>query len=172
MPRSARLHTEKRGILPLTLAVLCSCGGPEKVQAPASQAISEKVLAARKLQQPLDTHLCQAAVYPTSAAEWQVTRVQVLSGRGKTFQAALEALCREADGLRLPAVTDITYVRLPGGWADAHELRGMGIRYESGFVPPPPPPFQSIPPPEMQMPAQEPPPSGEPPSSSSSSSSS
>ncbi len=161
MPRFAR----SRGLLPLAASLILSCGGPARVQAPVSQAISEKVLAARKLQEPLEKHLCQAAVYPTSAADWRAERVPGLSGRGKSFLAALEALCREADGLHLSAVTDISYVRVPGGWSDSHELRGVGLRYEAGFARPPAPRFETISPPEMSIPVSEPPPSGEAPAS-------
>src|SRR5436190_784562 len=84
-------------------------------------AMSMKVLAARKLQRPLTDHLCRAAVYPTTDKAWQVSRVATLSGRGPTFLEAPEALCREADGLRLPAVVDIYYFRAPDGWSETHE---------------------------------------------------
>jgi hypothetical protein len=65
--------------------------------------IGEAELAAKKLQEPLDKHLCKAAIYPVARPDWKISRVQSLQGRGPSFQAALEALCREADGQKFPA---------------------------------------------------------------------
>jgi hypothetical protein len=146
-----------------TAALLCllsGCGVQGRSVADIGP-MSEKVLAARKLKQPLSRHLCQAAVYPSADRAWRVTPVAALSGRGTTFQEALEALCREADGLRLPAVADIHYIRPPSGWTGTQEVRGTGLAYEPGFTPPPPPGFAEIQPPPLPRAAVEPPPAGE-----------
>ena len=144
------------------LASLCGCAAPGPVAVAENQPMNEKVLAARKLQRPLSSHLCRAAIYPATEKGWQVSRVATLSGRGPTFLEALEALCREADGLRLPAVVDIYYFRAPDGWSETHEVRGVGVSYDEGFKPPAPPNFVDIKPPSPpQRGTSEPAPSGE-----------
>lgn len=123
---------------------------------------SEAELAARRLQEALDKHQCKAAVYPSAEPDWRVVRVQSLAGRGASFQTALEALCREADGKKLQAIVDIYYWRTPSGWSPSHELRGTAVRYEEGFTPPPPPAFADVRPPEMARSSDdEPAPAGE-----------
>lgn len=123
---------------------------------------SEAELAARRLQETLDKHQCKAAVYPSADPDWRVVRVQSLAGRGASFQTALEALCREADGKKLQAIVDIYYWRTPSGWSPSHELRGTAVRYEEGFTPPPAPAFADLRPPEMARSSDdEPAPAGE-----------
>jgi hypothetical protein len=125
--------------------------------------IGEAELAAKKLQEPLDKHLCKAAIYPVARPDWKISRVQSLQGRGPSFQAALEALCREADGQKFPALVDLYYERAVTAWSPNHALRGTAVRYSDGFEPPPPPEIASIKPPEMPKPTdEEPAPSGEP----------
>lgn len=148
---------------PATWALGWLCGCSAQVQAPAAahEPMSEKVLAARKLQQPLSQHLCQAAIYPAADARWEMSRVAVISGRGPTFREALEALCREADGLKAPAVVDLYYWRLPDGWTRSHEVRGTAVRFQGSA--PPPPRFAEIqPPPPPDRSGSEPPPGGAP----------
>lgn len=146
----------------LALGLLGGCAAEGPVVVAENQPMSEKVLAARKLQRPLSEHMCRAAVYPQSDKGFQVSRVATLAGRGASFAEALEALCREADGLRLPAVVDIYYFRVPDGWSGVHEVRGVGVSYDAGFTPPQPPPFEGIRPPQPpQRTAAEPAPSGE-----------
>lgn len=111
--------------------------------------IGEAELAAKKLQEPLDKHLCKAAVYPLARPDWKVTRVVSLQGRGTNFQAALEALCREADGQKFPAIVDVYYERAVTAWSPNHALRGTAVRYSEGFEPPAAPELTSIKPPEM-----------------------
>jgi len=124
--------------------------------------IGEGELAAKKLQEPLDKHLCKAAIYPTTKPDWKVARVVSLQGRGPSFQAALEALCREADGQKFPAVVDIYYERAVTAWSPNHALRGTAVRYSDGFEPPTPPEIASVTPPSMPKPTdEEPAPSGE-----------
>lgn len=124
--------------------------------------MGEAELAAKKLQLPLDTHLCKAVVYPTSRPDWKISRVVSLQGRGANFQAALESLCREADGQRLPAVVDIYYERAVTAWSQHHAIRGTAVRYGDGFEPPPAPELGSIKPPDMPKATdEEPAPSGE-----------
>jgi hypothetical protein len=138
------------------------CASSRSVPAPAGQPQSERDLASRQLQAPLDQHLCKAAIYPTARADWRIARVKSLSGRGTNFATALEALCREADGLGLPAVVDIYFWRAPGGWSPNYELRGTAIRFEEGFAAPDAPAWDSIRPPEMPKNLdEEPPPAGE-----------
>jgi hypothetical protein len=122
--------------------------------------MSERVLAARKLQKPLSAPLCKAALYPASEGAWRVERVSLLAGRGPTLEEAMEALCREADGLQAQAVSDIYTTRAPSGWAPTHEVRGWALRYEAGFSPPPPPARAEVRPLAL-VPAEEPPPQGE-----------
>lgn len=110
---------------------------------------TEKELAMRKLQEPLEQTTCKVAIYPTAKQDWQVQRLQALVGRGKSFETALEALCREVEGRKLPAVVDIYYGRVPSGWSPNFEVRGTAVRFEGGFSPPPPPSRSSIHPPEM-----------------------
>lgn len=131
--------------------------------APAArnEPVSERVLAARRLQAPLSQHLCQAAVYPVQPPSVHASRVTALAGRGKNFPEALEALCREADGLKVPAIVDIYYWRNPGGWSDTHEVRGVAIRFEEGTAAPAPPKFADIQPPKMPDLREEPPPASE-----------
>ena len=122
----------------------------------------ERELAARHLQTPLEKHLCKAAVYPTAATDWRLVKVASLRGRGVSFEAALESLCREADGQRLPAIVDIFYWRIPGGWTPNYELRGTAVRFEDGFSPPTPPEWGNIRAPDMPPTTdEEPPPAGE-----------
>ncbi len=150
-----------------TVAGLCfllgsaACGMSRSQQVEGFQPVSEKELAARQLQAPLDKHLCSAAVYPSAGAKWKLTRVAALAGRGPNFATALEALCREADGMKLPAVVDIYYWRTPSGWSPNYELRGTAVRYEEGFKPPEAPDFKDIHPPQMPHAGDEPPPGQE-----------
>jgi hypothetical protein len=124
--------------------------------------VGEGELAAKKLQAPLDKHLCKAAVYPMTKSDWKVARVVSLQGRGPNFQAALEALCREADGQKFPAIVDIYYERAVTAWSPNHALRGTAVRYGDGFEPPPPPEIASVTPPSMPKPTdEEPAPAGE-----------
>ncbi|MCS6913583.1 MAG: hypothetical protein RMK29_05985 [Myxococcales bacterium] len=141
------------------LGWLGGCARSLQVPATLPEPMSEKVLAARKLQQPLSQHLCQAAVYPTADARWPLSRVATISGRGPTFLEALEALCREADGLKAQAVVDLSYRRLPNGWSPSHELRGTAVRFQ-GHAPPPPRFAEIHPPPPPPRSGHEPPPGG------------
>jgi hypothetical protein len=135
--------------LGLLVTAALGCASTRKTVDVTSKAVSETDLAARFLQTPLENHRCKAAVYPHTKAGWRVTRVSSVSGRGPSFATALEALCREADGLRLPAVVDIFYARTPSGWSPQHEVRGTAVRYEDGFSPPQPPKLSEIKPPQM-----------------------
>lgn len=140
-----------------------ACAGSGRLSLPGAgpSPQSEKVLAARKLQQPLSQHLCKAAIYAQPERGWPLSEVTPITGRGPSFPAALEALCREADGLRLDAVTNIQYRRLPGGWSPAHELTASAIRFQAGFAAPAAPRFEDIPPPGPVVWDKEPPPAGE-----------
>jgi len=143
-------------------AAAVGCAGPRASEAPSGKPISEQELAQRHLQAPLEQHLCKAAVYPTAGSDWRLVRVQSLAGRGVSFATALEALCREVDGQKLPAVVDIYFWRAPGGWSPNYELRGTAVRFEEGFSPPSPPAWENIKPPEMPTNLdEEPPPAGE-----------
>lgn len=150
---------------PIPIALMLALGACATSKSPAGQRVGpmgEAELAAKKLQQPLDTHLCKAVVYPTARPEWKVARVVSLQGRGANFQAALEALCREADGHRLPAVVDLYYERAVTAWSPNHAIRGTAVRYGEGFEPPPAPELGSIKPPDMpKVTDEEPAPSGE-----------
>jgi len=126
-----------------------SCAAPRKAAELPAKAVTEKELAARYLQTPLENHRCKAAVYPHAKSGWRVVRVVSIAGRGPSFATALEALCRETDGLKLPAVVDIYYNRTPSGWSPNHEIRGTAVRYEDGFSPPHPPRITDIHPPEL-----------------------
>ena len=138
------------------------CAAPKKSAEAPVKAVTETELAARYLQTPLENHRCKAAVYPHAKTNWKITRVVAVAGRGPSFATALEALCRETDGLRLPAVVDIYYARTPSGWSPNHEIRGTAVRYEDGFVPPHSPKISDIKPPEMpQNTDEEPAPQGE-----------
>lgn len=142
--------------------VAAGCASSRMTPAPAGQPVSESELAKRQLQTPLEQHLCKAAIYPTARADWRLVRVKSLAGRGPDFTSALEALCREADGQRLPAVVDIYFWRAPGGWSPNYELRGTAVTFEDGFDPPDAPAWNSIRPPEMPRNLdEEPPPAGE-----------
>ncbi len=149
----------------MAIGLGCSIGACATAKPPAAAAIepiSESELAAKKLQKPLDQHLCAAAVYPKAAPDWKIKRVVSLQGRGENFQAALEALCREADGQKFPAVVDIYYERAFTAWSQHHAIRGTAIRYVEGFVPPQAPDPTSIKPPEMpKLTDDEPAPYGE-----------
>jgi hypothetical protein len=126
-----------------------SCATPKKAAEAPIKAASETELAARFLQTPLENHRCKAAVYPHAKNSWKIARVVAVAGRGPSFVTALEALCRETDGLKLPAVVDIYYSRAPSGWSPNHEIRGTAIRYEDGFVPPHAPKLSDIKQPEL-----------------------
>ena len=126
-----------------------SCAAPRKAAELQFKAVAEKELAARYLQTPLENHRCKAAVYPHAKANWRLVRVVSIAGRGPSFATALEALCRETDGLKLPAVVDIYYNRTPSGWSANHEIRGTAVKYEDGFSPPHPPRITDIHPPEL-----------------------
>jgi hypothetical protein len=115
----------------------------------------------RKLQAPLDQHMCTTAIYPIASQDWPLQRVQSFAGRGKTFQEALESLCREVEGRKLPAVVDIYFGRTPSGWSSQFEVRGTAVRFDDGFSPPPAPAWESIRPPEMPTSNEEPLPAGE-----------
>lgn len=144
------------------LSATCGCAAGRSLPAPPGQPISERDLAMRQLQAPLDQHLCKAAVYPTARADWRLVRVKSLAGRGPDFNTALEALCREADGHKFPAVVDIYFWRAPGGWSPNYELRGTAVRFEDGFDAPDAPSWESIRPPDMPKNLdEEPPPAGE-----------
>jgi hypothetical protein len=149
----------------IAIGLGCSIAACATVKAPAAatvEPIGESELAARKLQKPLDQHLCAAAVYPKASPDWKIKRVVSLQGRGENFQAALEALCREADGQKFPAVVDIYYERAFTAWSQHHAIRGTAIRYVEGFVPPQAPEQTSIKPPEMpKLTDDEPAPFGE-----------
>lgn len=138
------------------------CTAPRKQVAEKFKPSSEAELAARRLQEPLEKHACKAAIYPVAESDWRLVRVASLAGRGSSFQTALEALCREADGRRLQAIVDIYYWRTPSGWSAYHELRGTAVRYEDQFTPPTAPAFADIRPPQMAHSSdEEPPPAGE-----------
>jgi hypothetical protein len=124
------------------------CAGGQATTIPGAP-VSEKELAMRKLQQPLDQHQCKIAVYPSAGRDWQLERMQGLVGRGASFATALESLCREAEGRRAGAVVDLYYQRVPNGWSSTVELRGTAVRFETGFQPPPAPEWESIRPPEL-----------------------
>jgi hypothetical protein len=144
------------------LTAALGCATPRASEAPSNKPISEQELALRHLQAPLDQHLCKAAVYPSARPDWRLVRVQSLAGRGTNFATALEALCREVDGQKLPAVVDIYFWRSPGGWSPNFELRGTAVRFEEGFTPPEAPAWESIKPPDMPTNLdEEPPPAGE-----------
>ena len=130
-------------------ALGASCAAPKKPAESPTKAVTETELAARYLQTPLENHRCKAAVYPHAKPNWKVVRVSAVAGRGPSFATALEALCRETDGLKLPAVVDIYYSRTPSGWSLNHEVRGTAVRYEDGFAPPHPPKMSDVRPPEM-----------------------
>ena len=125
------------------------CAAPKKAAETPIKAVSEAELAARYLQTPLENHRCKAAVYPHAKNSWKIARVIAVAGRGPSFVTALEAMCRETDGLKLPAVVDIYYSRAPSGWSPNHEIRGTAIRYEDGFVPPHAPKLSDIKQPDM-----------------------
>ena len=126
------------------------------------RASTESELAARRLQPPLNQHLCSAAVYPNADQSWRMVRVVGLSGRGPDFISALEALCRETDGKKLPAVVDIYFTRAPSGWSNQYEIRGTAVRFEDSSQVPPAPDFNSIRQPEPpQNSDDEPAPQGE-----------
>lgn len=126
------------------------------------RASTESELAARRLQPPLNQHLCSAAVYPNAGQSWRMVRVVGLSGRGPDFISALEALCRETDGKKLPAVVDIYFTRAPSGWSNQFEIRGTAVRFEDSSQVPPAPDFNSIRQPEPpQNSDDEPAPQGE-----------
>lgn len=126
------------------------------------RASTESELAARRLQPPLNQHLCSAAVYPNADQSWRMVRVVGLSGRGSDFISALEALCRETDGKKLPAVVDIYFTRAPSGWSNQFEIRGTAVRFEDSSQVPPAPDFNSIRQPEPpQNSDDEPAPQGE-----------
>lgn len=143
-------------------AELAGCANARTGPAGEMRPVSESELSRRKLQAPLEQHLCKVAVYPSSRQDWQLQRVKSFSGRGQSFEAALEALCREVEGQRLPAVVDIFFARAPSGWSPTFEVRGTAVRFEDGFTPPPPPEWSSIRAPEMPTNLDvEPPPAGE-----------
>jgi hypothetical protein len=125
------------------------CAAPKKTIDPSNRAVTETELAARFLQTPLENHRCKAAVYPHAKSGWKMVRIAAVAGRGPSFATALEALCRETDGLKLPAVVDIYYSRTPSGWSPNHEIRGTAVRYEEGFTPPHAPKLSDVRPPEM-----------------------
>lgn len=144
------------------LADLAGCANTRTGPAGEMRPISERELALRKLQAPLEQHLCKIAIYPSSRQDWQLQRIKSFSGRGKTFEAALEALCREVEGHKLPAVVDIFFARAPSGWSPTYEVRGTAVRFEDGFTPPQAPEWNSIRAPEMPANLDvEPPPAGE-----------
>jgi hypothetical protein len=147
--------------LGLGLLTLPGCARLRKGSEQSFKPTPERELAAKQLQTGLDNHLCKAAVYPIAGADWQIERVTSLRGRGATFEMALEAMCREADGLKLPAVVDVYHWRAPSGWAPNFELRGTAVRFESGFTPPTAPDMKSIQAPGMPTTDEEPPPAGE-----------
>ena len=151
------------GIVGWALVALgASCAAPKKAADTPFKPVPESELAARYLQTPLENHRCKAAVFPHAKTSWKILRVSAVAGRGPSFATALEALCRETDGLKLPAVVDIYYQRTPSGWSPNHEIRGTAIRYEDGFVPPHAPKISDIRPPEMpQNSDDEPAPQGE-----------
>lgn len=156
------IRSMKFGALFAMWAATTGCAGVRNGVTGTDSATSERELAMRKLQAPLETHLCQTAVYPIAKQDWPLQRVQAFTGRGKTFEAALEALCREVEGRRLPAVVDIYYTRTPSGWSPNFEIRGTAVRFDEGFSPPPPPQWSNIRPPEMPANLDvEPPPAGE-----------
>lgn len=134
---------------------LWGCAAP----APAVnfEPMSERTLAARKLQTPLTQRACRAAVYPRTDAGWPVATAVPIVGRGETFTAALEALCREADGQGAVAVADLFH-RPATGFSPSHEVRGTALRFAPGFTPPPAPDREAIPPPPRPSPGDEPPP--------------
>lgn len=139
-----------------------SCAASHKAAELPSKPVTEKELAARYLQTPLENHRCKAAVFPHAKANWRLVRVVSIAGRGPSFATALEALCRETDGLKLPAVVDIYYNRTPSGWSANHEIRGTAVKYEDGFSPPHAPKITDIHPPELpQNNDSEPAPQGE-----------
>lgn len=143
-------------------ALVAGCAAPRKAAEPLTKAATETELAARYLQTPLENHRCKAAIYPHAKAAWKLVRVVAISGRGPNFATALEALCRETDGLKLPAVVDIYYSRPPSGWSPNHEIRGTAVRYEDGFTPPRAPKITEIHPPELPTNTdEEPAPQGE-----------
>lgn len=135
------------GLIAIGLLGGCVTGKahPEKKIEP----IGEAELAAKKLQDPLDKHLCKAAIHPIAKADWKLTRVASLIGRGPNFQAALEALCREADGQKFPAIVDIYYERAVTAWSPNHAVRGTAVRFGDGVDPPAPPELAAISPPLM-----------------------
>lgn len=151
------------GLLAIGASLAMGACSTAKLQTKAAiEPISESELAAKKLQQPLDQHLCAASVYPKSSPDWKIKRVVSLQGRGENFQAALEALCREADGQKFPAVVDIYYERAVTAWSQHHAIRGTAIRYVDGFAPPQAPELASIKAPEMpKLTDEEPAPYGE-----------
>jgi hypothetical protein len=129
-------------------ALLGGCASGSAAVNPGSP-VPEKELAMRRLQQPLDQHLCKVAIYPTAGRDWQLERLQGLAGRGQSFAAALESLCREGEGRRAVAIVDLYYQRLPNGWSSSYEVHGTAVRFDAGFAPPPAPNWESIRPPEM-----------------------
>lgn len=166
LARSIRSHQVQRSLIGL-LAIgemlsIGACATAKPQTKAAIEPISEAELAAKKLQQPLEQHLCSASVYPKSSPDWKIKRVVSLQGRGENFHAALEALCREADGQKFPAVVDIYYERALTAWSQHHAIRGTAVRYIDGFAPPTAPELSTIKPPETpKLTDEEPAPFGE-----------
>lgn len=114
--------------------LLCACTNLPKQHIEIAP-ISEKTLARRKLQIPLDQHHCKTRVLLTTSAPKAITLGPVV-GRGPSYQEALEALCREADGLLATAVTQIVWYP-PTSWSSStHQLRATALRHPDGLPPP------------------------------------
>lgn len=144
--------------LVLALGLAACATAPEREG--GVEPMSERTLAARKLQKPLTEVQCRAAVYPALGRDWPAeSRVPVV-GRGPSFAAALEALCREADGVQASAVGDLSY-RAPVGWGPSHEVRGTALRFSTGFSAPAAPERAALSPPPPLRPGEEPPPASE-----------
>lgn len=145
----------------LLFAGFLGCAPPRGGTAPQVGPLSEQQLAQRRLQASLEQSLCKVAVYPAAQSAWKLERLHALTGRGPQVEQALEALCREAEGLGHPAVVDVTLWRVPSGWSPDYEVRGIAVRFEDGFSPPDPPALRSIKPAAMPAGDEEPPPVGE-----------
>lgn len=155
--RSARLLVSA-----VAIASIVGCASGKALSEKKIGPIGEAELAAKKLQEPLEQHLCKAQIHPAAKPDWKMVRVVSLLGRGPTFVAALEALCREADGQKFPAIVDVYYERAVTAWSPNHSVRGTAVRFSDGFEPPAPPEHSAIAPPPMPKATDEEPlPAGE-----------
>lgn len=93
-----------------------ACAGNKNLVGKSVGPMGEAELAAKKLQLPLDTHLCKAVVYPTARPDWKISRVVSLQGRGANFQAALSPCAARRMGSGFPPLSiSTTNVPSPHG---------------------------------------------------------